>query len=76
MQTHTHGNGNGLNDLYILPDNADESQRITQYLKSREIGYEWSFSDVEGQDWHGRRFIEIPFGEGFLSVIQQATAPE
>jgi len=72
MKTATHGNGNGLDDLYILPDDEKERQRIADYLKSRGIRYNWSFSDVEGQDWHGRHFFELPFGEGLLGVIQQA----
>lgn len=74
MKTNTHGNGNGLNDLYILPDDDQERQRITDYLDSRGIHYQWSFSDVEGQDWFGKRFIELPFGEGLLGVIQQAVS--
>lgn len=74
MKTATHGNGRGINDLYILPDNEQERQRIADYLKSRDILYEWSFSDVEGQDWHGRHFFDLPFGEGLLGVIQQAVS--
>lgn len=74
MKTTTHGNGNGLDDLYILPDNEQERQRIADYLKSIGIRYEWSFSDVEGQDWHGKHFFELPFGEGLLGVIQQSVS--
>lgn len=74
MKTHTHGNGHGLDDLYILPDNDNEAKRITDYLAARGIGFDWSLSDVEGQDWFGKRFIEIPFGEGYLGVIQQAAS--
>lgn len=72
MKTATHGNGNGLDDLYILPDDHAEAERITQYLFSRGMPHHWSASDVEGQDWYGRRFIEIPFGEGMESVIRAA----
>jgi len=72
MKTDTHRNSRGLDDLYILPDNDQERQRITDYLDWRQIDYHWSTSDVEGQDWFGKRFVEIPFGEGYLGVIQQA----
>jgi hypothetical protein len=72
MQTSTHGNGRGLNDLYILPDDSEESEKITDYLQKREIPYSWSFSDVAGQEWYGKRFIDIPFGESLLGVIEQA----
>lgn len=74
MKTNTHGNGRGLNDLYLLPDNDGERDRITEYLKARGIPFEWTRSDVEGQEWYGKTFIEIPFGEGYLGVIKQALA--
>lgn len=74
MKTDKHGNGNGLDDLYILPDDEAESKRITDYLAARNIGFGWSTSDVEGQEWYGKRFIDIPFGEGLLGVIQQAAS--
>ncbi len=70
MKTTTHGNGNGLNDLYILPDNQHESDRITRYLKERGQRFSWSYSDVEGQDWYGKAFIEIAFGESLLPEIE------
>lgn len=72
MKTSTHGNGRGLNDLYILPDDAAEGDCIVRYLKARGMGFQWSHSDVEGQEWYGKRFIEIPFGEGMESVIRDA----
>lgn len=72
MKTTTHGNGRGLDDLYILPDDASEWSQIVGYLKSRSIAYQHSLSDVEGQDWFGKQFIEIPFGEGLRSCIEQA----
>lgn len=74
MKTHTNGNGRGLDDLYILPDNSAERDRIEQYLKSRNIGYQWSYSDVDGQDWYGKHFLEIPFGSGYLGVITQVVS--
>lgn len=74
METATHGNGKGLDDLYILPASEQEAGAIVAYLDSREIRHHWGVSDTTGQSWHGKRFIEIPFGEGYASVIQQAVA--
>lgn len=73
MKTTTHGNGNGLNDLYILPDDHAERDRITLYLLSIKQSYQWSRSDVEGQEWYGRWFFEIPFGESLLWEIERRT---
>lgn len=70
MKTHTHGNGNGLDDLYILPDNHGEQRVITRWLLDHGIRYQWSYSNVEGQDWHGSHFIEIPFGERHAEGLQ------
>ena len=76
MKTDTHGNGNGLNDLYILPETPEETGTITRYLRHRAISHHWSHSDVEGQEWYGKNFIEIPFGEGLLGVIEQELAAQ
>lgn len=72
MKTTTHGNGNGLDDLYILPDDQHEAERITRYLKERGQRFSWSASDVMGQDWYGKAFIEIAFGESLLPEIEAA----
>lgn len=72
MQTNKHGNGNGLDDLYILPDSPQEGERIVSYLRKVGHSFSWSYSDVEGQSWHGKRFIEIPFGESLLDAIREA----
>jgi hypothetical protein len=66
----SHGNNVGLNDLYVLPASPEEGQKIEEYLKQNGRSYEWSFSNVEGQPWHGKRFIEIPFGESLKGEIE------
>jgi hypothetical protein len=73
MKTATHGNGRGLDDLYILPDSPEEARKITDYVRSINCSYSWSVSDVKGQDWYGKAFIEIPFGEPLLGDIQKET---
>ena len=37
METDTHGNGNGLNDLYILPESNEEESKIIEYLEKNLI---------------------------------------
>jgi hypothetical protein len=63
MKYSTHGNGNGLNDLYILPETQAERHNLQSLAKTNGWNYGWCFSDVKGQDWHGKQFMEIPFGE-------------
>lgn len=73
MRTDTHGNGNGLNDLYILPNNPKEKERITNYLKSIDCLFTTVRSDVKGHAWFGLYFIDIPFGEYLESRIREIT---
>lgn len=67
----SHGNGKGLNDLYILPSSPEEGQKIEQYLKSIDHMFEWSNANVKGHAWYGKRFIEIPFGESLQPEIEK-----
>lgn len=73
MQFHTHGNGKGMNDLYILPENDYEVLKLRDWLALDKARYmsKISFSDVKGQPWFGRAFIEIPFGEPMKEEIQE-----
>ncbi len=73
MKFDKHGNGNGLDDLYVLPETDKERDKIIAYLKSINHSYEWSFSNVEGQDWYGKRFLDIPFGECLREEIATLT---
>lgn len=63
MKFDKHGNGNGFDDLYVLPENEKEKEAILSFLRERKFYFEWSFSNVEGQEWYGKSFIEIPFME-------------
>lgn len=49
-------------DLYVLPENETEKEKIINVLKTNSIVYYNSFSNVKGQAWYGKQFIEIPFG--------------
>ena len=72
MKVVTHGNGNGLNDLYILPENDKERKHIPLIVKA--LGHECNlcYSDVKGQEWYHKWFIEVPFGECHLEDIKKA----
>ena len=48
-------------DLYILPESESESRRVIEVLDSIPLGYEVSRSDVKGQPWYGKKFIDVPF---------------
>ena len=66
MQTATYGNGNGMDDLYILPENEYEKQAILDWLDVSDRSWAWSKSNVPDQSWSGRWFFDIPFGEPLL----------
>lgn len=70
MKYDTHGNGNGLNDLYILPESSAERHNLQSLAKTNGWDYSWYFSDVEGHKWHGKQFMEIPFGERHKPTIE------
>jgi len=49
-------------DLYVLPESVGEKNKVVNFLDGNKLGWEWSYSNVGGQEWHGKYFIEIPFG--------------
>lgn len=51
-------------DLYILPETQEERNKIKDVLAIIGSSWFWSWkrSDVEGQAWYGKIFIDIPFG--------------
>lgn len=71
MKTDTHGNGHGLNDLYILPENDDEQERIFDFLLEKKQKWSFSYSNVKGHTWHGKRFIVVDFAECLLDDLEQ-----
>ena len=70
MKFDKHGNGNGLDDLYILPESDEEKVKIVFFLMENHRGFHYSRSDVKGQDWYGKTFIEVPFGESLRDAIK------
>ena len=48
-------------DLYVLPESQLERNNLQSFVKTKGWGYSWAFSNVEGHDWHGKQFMDIPF---------------
>ena len=71
MKTDTHGNGNELNDLYILPESNEEESKIIECLEKHGLGYQFSYGNVKGHEWYGKKFIEVPFCENWLEIIKK-----
>ena len=57
-------------DLYCLPENETEKATLQRYVKERSAI--WSMSNVEGQDWYGKTFLDIPFGLFLKAEIEAA----
>ena len=70
MKFDQHGNGCGLDDLYVLPEDKKERLRIAEYLKGKGVHFEYNYSNIKGQDWYGKIFIIIPFGENMRSEME------
>ena len=70
MQFDTHGHGHGLNDLYILPETKEETEKITNYLHEKGWCFYLECSNVPGHPWRGKIFINIAFGENLKDEIE------
>lgn len=69
MKFDTHGNGNGLNDLYVLPESNDELRDIIKFLESIGQTFQMSYVNVKGHEWYGKSFLDIPFRQDLKTVI-------
>jgi len=70
MKFDKHGNGHGLDDLYCLPETEKEKNLLVSWLRAKERGFTISWANVEGHEWYGKSFIEIPFGENLRTEIE------
>ena len=52
---------NHESDLYVLPETKHEEDLIVGFVNNNSHSWHYSYSNVPGQDWYGKRFIEIPF---------------
>ena len=48
-------------DLQILPENEEEITKFVNYCKEKDYVFSQHYSNVKGQDWHGKYFFELPF---------------
>lgn len=71
MLFNSHGNGNGLNDLHVLPEDEDERKAIRDWLDLNEVYYTSSLANVEGHEWYGGIFIEIPFRSDLREALTE-----
>lgn len=76
MKLLTHGLNHGLNDLYILPESAAETATIWRFLKDKNVSYRTTYANVEGHDWYGKNFIDVPFGEYLWEELEQLARNE
>ena len=59
-------------DLQILPETTEELQRVLDLAK--DISYVEpvrAVSDVQGQDWYGKIFIELPFSVNLINKFRE-----
>lgn len=52
--------GNYESDLHVLP-HSHEMKAVRDFIVSQGHTATIVYSNVEGQDWYGRYFIEVPF---------------
>jgi len=56
-------------DLYILPETQKERHNLQSFCETKKISFQWSYSNIKGQNWEGKQFLEIPFGVCFKDEI-------
>jgi hypothetical protein len=52
-------------DLQFLPDNEIQRAAVLSYLRLRGVHYSQYRSDVKGQSWYSKVFVDIPFMAAF-----------
>lgn len=58
-------------DLYLLPETEAEKEKLEDFVESKGgLGAKWYRSDVRGQDWYGKTFLDIPFGDFLRPEIE------
>jgi len=65
MKTDTHET-----DLYILPESEQERAAICSFLVKQKWNYTLERSDVKGQEWYGKTYIEVPFGDVLRTNVE------
>jgi len=52
---------NHCSDLYVLPTDEDQRKDIRKFAEDEGWSIQNSYSNVEGNPWYGKWFVEIPF---------------
>lgn len=58
-------------DLHVLPETQKERNNLQSYMETKKIGYCWQYSNVKGQDWYGKQFMDIPFRSDLKEDLQK-----
>lgn len=66
MQFDTH-----QTDLYVLTESRTEDDRVRAFLKDSGVGFTCCRSDVVGQPWYGKAFLDIPFRSDLRAEIEK-----
>lgn len=59
-------------DILLLPETKQETNQLKEFVK--KCGYKshsWQLSNVKGQSWYGKLFLEIPFGIDLLEKVKK-----
>ena len=52
-------------DLYVLPPEGTINS-VLKFIRKKQWSPIISYSDVKGQDWHGKYFIDVPFANSMF----------
>lgn len=58
-------------DLQVLPESETEKKEFLEYCKLNQLKPQTYYSNVEGQDWFGQMFYEIPFRSDLKKELEQ-----
>lgn len=74
MKFATHGNGKGLDDLYIMPESGLEREALRHVIGTmKKNGYIIdTFTGSKGSDFAGILCYDVPMGEWMQESIETA----
>lgn len=58
-------------DLYVLPETTRERHNLQSYCETKKLAYKWSYSNIEGNSWYGKQFIDISFCSHLKNEIEE-----
>ena len=70
-------------DLYVLPEGPEEAKSLLEFIRRDiankygfKIKHSWQPSNVPGQPWHGKCFLEFPCGIFLKEELQEKFPPK